>query len=523
MASTRARRTTWTAIALTAGLALAACGSSGDPDPADEVDAAEGGELTIAMGSLSPDLDPLQYNTPPNTFTKELFYDSLTTIDTSTDEVTVAPSLATEWSRLDELTWEFTLAPDVEFSDGTPVTAEAVASTAAFAIDPANNKGQTTRLATIEQVRAVDDATVRVRTLAPDPLLPARMSVLPVLPAGVLTADGQFDVYADPVGTGPWVVEEWVPGEELVVVPNERAFGEAPRLDRLTLTVIPEASSRVAALRSGDVDVVNKLPTDQMGSIEGDGDRIVSAVESGTYVVDLVAEDGPLADPAVRQALNHAVDKEALVEGIMGGLGEVNAAQFSNPGFTGHCGDIEPYAFDPDRARELLAEAGYADGFTVSLQTSNGYILNDSLLAQAIAGMLGDVGVDVDIEVMEYSNYLDAFYSPKTRADLFAWRASNNPFFDAELGGQFWLSDNTVHPTAYDNPEYDEVFNASRSELDEDRRTDLLCEASSILREDAPVIFGLHVPDIWAVSDGVASFDVGPDGIPLFTTAALAG
>jgi peptide/nickel transport system substrate-binding protein len=505
------------------GCAIALVGCSDDDGGGSTADPVKGGELTIAMGSLTPDLDPLQYNTPPNTFPMELFYDSLTSIDTADGSVKVVPNLAVSWDRVDDTTWDFELEKGLKFSNGEPVDATSVKATADFVLDPDNAKGQTTRLNTIDEVEVVDADTLRVHTTAPDPLLPARMSVLPVLPAKAFAAGDEMAFYADPIGTGPWKVDEWVSGEKLVIVPNEDAFGGAPALDKITFTVIPEASSRVAALRSGDVDIVHKLPTDQMSSVEDAGARVVSAVESGTYVVDAIADSGPLADVRVRQALNYAIDKDGLVEGIMGGLGEVDAAQFSNPGFTGHCDDIEPYPFDPDKARELLKEAGYADGLDLTMQTSNGYILNDGLLAEAISEMLADVGVNVDLDIMEYSTYLDAFYDQKQRADLYAWRASNNPFFDADLAMQFWMTDNPVHPTAYSNPEYDRVFTQSRSELDETRRGELVCQASDILREDAPVIFGLHVPDVWAASDDVATFEVGQDGIPKFTQIQLAG
>lgn len=505
---------------------LAACGGSGDgTDPAGEAPnespaPAEGGELRVAMGALPPVLDPVQYNTPPNNFVQDLLFSTVTKVDSTGGEVEIQPSIAESWEQTDDLVWEFQLVPDLEFPNGEPLDAEAIKWTAEYVLDPDNNKAMASRINTIDKVEAVDATTLRVTTTAPDPLLPSRLGALAVLPPGDLEKRGADEFLSDPIGTGPFTVEEFVPEERLVVVPNEDAVGPVPNLDRIELNVIPEPGSRIAALRAGDVDVVHRLPTEQIDSIEGDGFQVVSQVESGTYNLTMIKEDGPLADPQVRRALNYAVDRELLNEQILAGLGEP-ASQLVNPGFSGYCEGLEPFAYDPERARQMLADAGYPDGFDIPMQASRGFLVNDATLAEAVAGMLAEVGVDASLEIMEYGPFLDAFYDPGQRTGLYAWRVSNNPFLDADLSMSFWLSDDPVHSAPYSSAEYDEVFLESRRELDPDRRQELLCQASEILHEDAPVLMLLHLPDVWALGPRVANFEVEAYGVPLFHQVGL--
>lgn len=502
--------------------------SGGDEDAAETGDegvtseeTAEGGELDVAMGALPPMLDPVQYNTPPNNFVQDLLFSTVTKIDSSGDETEVGPGVAESWEQLDDTTWQFTIREGLEFPNGEPLDAEAVAWTAEYVLDPDNQKPMASRINTISEIEAIDATTLEVTTDGPDAILPSRMGALAVLPPEAVEEQGE-DFYLDPIGTGPFAVEEFQAEQRLVLTPNESAIGEQPVLDRVTLEVIPEAGSRVSALRAGDVDVIHRLPTEQIESLESDGLVVTAQVESGTYNLTAIQEEGPLAEQEVRQAINYAINREALNEQILAGLGEP-ASQMSNPGFTGHIDDIEPFEHDPERARELLAEAGYEDGVEVDFQASSGFLVNDATLAEAIAGMLSDVGIEANLQIMEYGTFLDAFFTPEARDGIFAWRASNNPYLDAELGLQFFESDNAVHSPPYGNSEYDELLEQIRTELDKDARDELIREATEILREEAPVIMVLHLPDVWGMSEEVANFPIQATGVPVFESVTFGG
>ncbi|MPZ60623.1 MAG: hypothetical protein GEU93_04860 [Propionibacteriales bacterium] len=510
-------------------LVLAACSDdAADVSPVEDAnegnaepeDVAEGGEIRIAMGALPPVLDPVQYNTPPNNFVQDMLFSTLTKVNSTGDEVVIEPYLAESWEHVDDLVWEFYLQKGLEFPNGEPLDAEAVVWSTEFVLDPDSNKAMASRINTIEKIEAVDETTVRITTTDADPLLPSRMGALAIMPPGDFKKRGEEEFLSDPIGTGPFAVEEFVPGQRLVVVPNEHSAGPTPNLDSMEFEVIPESGSRISALRAGDVDVVHRLPTEQIESVEGDGYQVVGQVESGTYNLTMVQEDGPLADPQVRRALQYAIDRETINDRILAGLGET-ASQLVNPGFTGYCEDIEPLPYDPERAREMLADAGYPDGFEVDMQASRGFLVNDDTLAEAVAGYLTEVGVKVNLDIMEYGPFLDAFYDPAQRTGLYAWRVSANPFLDADLSMSFWLSEDPVHRAPYSNKQYDDLFLEARQELDEDRRQELLCDATEVLLEDAPVLIMLHLPDVWAMTDEIANFQIEAYGVPVFHDVGL--
>lgn len=517
------------AVAL--ALVVAACGGDGDADPTPAAPEAgsttstpeegeTGGTLRVAMGSLPPVLDPVQYNTPPNNFVQELLFATVTKVNSLGDQVVIEPYVAEGWENLSELEWEISLVPGLQFTNGEPLDAAAVKFSADYVLDPDNNKAMRSRINTIDTVEVIDETTLLITTLFADPLLPSRLGALAVLPPVDFQARGEADFVSNPVGAGPFMVEEFTSGERLILVPNPDSVRFTPNLDRLVFEVIPESGSRIAALRAGDVDMVHRLPTEQIDQVSGDGFKVESFVESGTYNMTMITEEGPLADPAVRRALQYAIDRETLNDRILAGLGEP-ASQLVNPGFTGFCDRIEVFPYDPDRARQLLAEAGYPNGFDLEMQASRGFLLNDDTLAEAIQGYLSDVGVNVSLNIMEFSLYLDAFYNRDQRPGLFAWRVSGNPFLDADLSMSFWLSTDPVHNAPYANEEYDALFQQSRRELDPAARQELLCQASELLLEDSPVMPILYLPDVWAMTDSVSGFQAEAYGVPSFVTMSV--
>lgn len=499
---------------------LTACSSAGEapPDAAgatagDGTETVEdrGGAITIGLGALPDSLDPYVNATPPRSYLLAALFTTLTRVEGGAPPETV-PALARSWERVDELTWEFVLEPEVATDSGGPLDADAVAASASFVLDEANGRSLRSQLGTVSAVDAVDATTVRFTTEQPEPLLPTFLSALAIVPADALAGADAF--FAAPQGTGPFAVEAWTPGERLELVANPAAFGEPPALERLTLVAIPEDAARVSALRAGDVQVINKVPLDQLGNLEQDGVAITSVVEPATYLVDLYADEGPLADPRVRQALNLAVDRQGLLDGVLGGQGAVAEGQLVPPSVAGYCEDVEAYPYDPEEARALLAEAG-AGELALTMQTSSGFIVNDTLLAQAIVAQLAEVGVDVELEVMETGRFFEAFADPELRADLYAWRLTASPQLDAIIPAGFFRSEGSVHDTGWDSAEYDDAFAvAAAAEPGSEERQEALCTMATVLHDEAPVLFGLNIPDVWASAQGVTGFAVGEDTNP---------
>lgn len=531
------------ALAVALPLLLTACAADdtdeagGDAAPetesTDAADAADeessgptiGGDLVVGVGALPPTLDPfITAPSPPRSFTVAPLFPHLTYVDGLAEGAPVVPGVAESWSEDDDLTWTFNIRPDLTFPNGEAMDANAVK----FAIDwikgPDSSSGIASRIGPIESAEVVDDLTLRVTLSERSTSLPRTMSMVALVPPQLFTETGKDPFFLKPVSGGYFLVDEFVPGESLRLVRNEDSVMGLANVDSVTFRVIVEDASRVAALLAGEVDIVTKVPTDQAARVDGsDGVSTLNHLEPRLYHTDLYSTEGALNDYRVRQALNLAVDSETLVSTVMGGYGVPERGQLHPPGIAGFCPDVEPIGFDLDRANQLMADAGVS-GLNLSYVSSQGFLANDSLLAQAIAEMLMklDAVDSVEVEVLEFSNYLDVFYRRvEELPDMFAWGMSSASTLDG--------ADNFSRFTSYADRSlgfasdtFDSIYARYRSTPDGDpQKQDDACRMAEILREDAPVLFGLYMPDIWGYSDAVSGFQVSLGGNPTWQTFSL--
>lgn len=496
-------------------------GDSGDED----AEAVDGGDLTVGVGAMPPTLDPFSATSPPRSFIVYSIYSTLTRIDPIGTDAAVIPNVADSWESVDDTTWQFTLKEGLEFPNGEPLDASAVVFAIDYVQDDANEAGIKGRIGPLVDAEAISDTVVQINLESPEVSLPRLMSALPLVPPVLFEEMGADAFFIDPIGTSFFQVDEFVPGESLTLSANPNSVLGEPRLDTLSFQVIPEDSARVAALAAGDVDVITKVPTDQAASVEQSGDLVLTQVEPRTYNSDLITDEGPLSDVRVRQALNLAVDSELLVETIMGGAGIPEQGQLVPPGVDGYCERIEPYGFDLDRANELMAEAGVS-GLELTLGSSQGFLTNDVLLNQAIAEQIEQLdAVDsVEIEVMEFSFYLEHFYLEQPRKDLFFWGMSSAPFVSATAPLERFTTGYPQRDLGYSNAEYDEVFLELQATPEgTPERQELFCQLSEILREDAPALPVMYMPDLWGYDPTVADFQVDIAGNPPFELIGRSG
>ncbi|MDH3250727.1 MAG: ABC transporter substrate-binding protein, partial [Acidimicrobiia bacterium] len=280
-----------------------------------------GGELVVGLGAMTEELNPFRATSPPRNFLTNLVYSHLMHINTSDGPPVPEPEVLSDYEQIDDLTWEFTVIPGLSFPNGEALDAEA----AAFAINWARNPDVISNMAgslnMIDNAEAVDETTVRVNLLFPSGSMPLLIGMIPVLPPELFQETGEEDFYINPTSlTGQFQVVEHVPGERLVLEPNPGTIEPPTTLDTLRIVEIPEDAARVAALAAGDVDIINKVPTDQISSVDSSAE-IFAAIDPGTYVIDLYRTDGQLEDPLARQAMNIAIDRDLLNEAILGGLG----------------------------------------------------------------------------------------------------------------------------------------------------------------------------------------------------------
>src|SRR5882672_7499562 len=347
--------------------------------------AQSGAQITISQPAEATTMDP---GRSTQVLTVNYFinlYDTLTRWDNT---LKLQPGLATSWKQVNDITWDFTLRQGVKFHDGTPLTAEDVKATLDRNIVPGKtvvNAGFTT----IGSVSVVNSSTIRIVSQKPDPLLLVRVAQMgaQILPARLTTDDGVKELARRPVGTGAYKFVEWVKDERLVMEANK------PAIDRVIWKPIPDDFPRLVALEKGDVDIITNVPPDRsQGIAEGRNTRLLTVPSTRIVNFGMNSTQPPLSDKRVRQALQYAVDVNAIIKSIYAGQGKPIAGSVADVDF-GHNPAIKPYPYDPAKAKQLLAEAGLATGVDVTLYAGTGTMVNDKALLEVIASMWSKVGI----------------------------------------------------------------------------------------------------------------------------------
>lgn len=387
--------------------------------PATEAPAAEGGETTesaasgptgtiiAAQPASVAQMDPQITQLSSERSTHDALFDSL--LDTDKDMVPI-PRLATAWESEDDTTWLLTLRDDVTFHNGEPFNAETVK----FNVERVLREGfqRFAFLQFLESAEVVDDTTVRIKTKTPFPQFLNRMSQFYMVPKAYLEEVGDEEFNLNPVGTGAWKFVEWVPDSHVTLEANEEYWGEVPKAKTLIWRTIPDEATRMSALLAGEVDHIRGLSPDQFDQVDADANLAATSVESLRTPFFFLYPDSPsgggepLADVRVRQALNYAVNTQAIIDALLGGRAS-RTATLMIPKLRCYDASIEPYPYDPEKAKELLAEAGYPDGFTIDMEAwSNGPSPKPVETAQAVAADLAAVGITVNLTTPEQQTML---------------------------------------------------------------------------------------------------------------------
>ena len=333
------------------------------------------------------------------------FYDTLTYRD---NEGAIVPGLATSWERDGPKTWIFHLRPGVQFSNGEPLTADSVKVTFdMLRSDEARGFSWQREIASYPAVDVIDDLTVAIHTDAPDLLTPGLLTGLYIAPAKYLTEMGYQGLQDAPVGSGPFAVERWEPAK--ITLTANRTSWHPPKVDRMEMLVVPDSSARLQALIAGRIDVAISVSTDQMEMIEQTGHRTHLRTPTRILVLSFksTVPGLPFYDERVRQAVNYAVNMEMITEVLLAGLVKP-ASQPATPGSVGYDPDLKPYSYDPDKARALLKEAGYENGFSFTNIAPGGTLPNDTAILQQIASDLSAVGITMKNRIVTYPQLLRA-------------------------------------------------------------------------------------------------------------------
>jgi len=410
----------------------------------------------------------------------------------------IVPRLVEKWEVSSDAT-EFTLKlrKGIKFHDGTPFNAEAVKINFDRLLDPKVAIRYRFLVAPISTVTVADEFTVKIKTKAP---FAALVSNLTHQATGIQSPDALKASWekplTKPVGTGPFMFKEWVPGNKFVMARNDNYWGKKPLLQEVTWRVIPDDASRVVALETGEVHAAVRIPPFDIPRLKADKKlAVLSAASVRTIYLGFNTLKEPFQDKRVRQAINYAVNKEAIVKHVLGGVGRVSDAAIS-PGIFGYA-PIKTYEYNIEKAKALLAEAGFPKGFETTLHPAVGRYYMDASVATAVAADLLKVGIRAEIKMMEWGTYLPSILREKDQVEhkiyMLGWGCVTG---DADYG-LYPLFHSKQWPKVgqnasfYANEKLDQLLDGARSTASPEERKRLYKEALTIIHDEAPWLF-LH-------------------------------
>jgi len=467
----------------------------------------KGGTLVISLGTDVPIFDSLYSSGIPNLGIILLVAEGLTRINPTGADPKVLPVLAESWEpSADGETWTFKLREGVTFHDGTPFNAEAVRfNIMDRMLNPDAKALAASAFKMIESVEVVDEYTVNITTNGPFAGLPAQLAYSPMAinsPTQVQKL-GNEDYHTAPMGTGPFKFVHHIKGQEVLVEANEDYWGGAPYLDAIAMRPIPETASRLMALEAGESHVIYNVPPRDAQRYKDDpslGIEVLTPPQQRTIFIGMNNKWGPLQDVRVRQALNYAVDQQAIIDNIL--LGLTQPMDSPLPPACACYQSTKNYAYDPDKAKQLLAEAGYADGFEATLHYGAGRFLLDSEVVEAVQSYLADVGVDVEVIPLEWAAFQATWKKPLEESEIQLFFVGwGNPTVDPDLGTYTYVEASWppgLNAMFYSNPDLERLIPAQRAATDPVERCDIVEEIQEIIMEDVPQIFLYYEPQVHA-------------------------
>lgn len=477
---------------------------AGAPDQ--EPPATAQGSLTMALSLVPNAIDVARASDQATLNVAWQLYDSLVWQDNAGQ---ITPALAEDWEiSADNREYIFRLRQDVTFHNGEPFNAAAVV--ASWERGRQDDMAWSDRWAAADTVQVVDDFTVKVTTPEPNALLLRTMANFwAMTPPQYLAEVGEQGFADQPVGTGPFMLAEWVKGDRVVMEANPNYWRPGfPRLQEVIFRPIPESSTRVAAIQTGEVDIATRLSAEEAQTLR---DR--PNVEVLEYPVDRVfyitfnnltsGVGQPTEDKRVRQAMNYAVDVQSILDALFDGYGRPSTG-FVIPSNLGYDAAITPFGYDPDRARQLLAEAGYPDGFSIDMACPGNAQINFDQVCEAIQGYLGEVGITVNLELMESGQFWE-LEAQKQPPPLFgdSWTETSGealPRLEGALRG--W----DASFSAWSDPEIDRLLDAISTTIDDEARAALYVELQRYMQEDPPFIYLYELSTFEGVNPSIRDY-----------------
>ena len=475
--------------------------------------------ITIGLSGDITAFDPHYHNVGPNNAAAAHVFDHLVNMD---ERQRLMPGLALSWKAIDDLNWEFKLRKGVKWHDGADFTADDVV----FTLDrvpkvPNSPSSFSTYVKNIKSIKAVDSHTLVMTTEKPHPLLPNDLATVYVISKKAATgaSTDDFNTGKAAIGTGPYKFSRFAKGDRLELVRNDAWWGGKTPWEKATLRILTNDPARVAALLAGDIQVIENAPTSDISRLKSDKNLSIARVGSNRliylhmdsnrdvapFITDKAGKPlakNPLKDARVRKAISLAINRDAIVGKVMEGEA-VAAGQPLPDGYPGTSKNLKPDKFDATAAKKLLADAGYPDGFGITIHAPNNRYVNDEQIAQAIAQMLTRVGIATKVEAMPSSVY----FTRATKLDfslmLLGWSAGSGEMSDSlrPLLGTFdtkkgWGNANRGR---YSNGKFDAMLEDALVTINDAKREALLGRATEIAMADQGIV-PLHFQmNVWAM------------------------
>lgn len=447
-------------------------------------------------------------------------YETLVLYNQDTDSI--EPLLAASWETSeDEKTWTFKLQEDVEFHDGTKFNAEAVV----YNFERMKNNehpqhhGSFTNYLTkfsdlIEEVKAVDTNTVSFKLNKVSSIFLPNLGTVPfgIISPEALKKHGEA-IIENPVGTGPFKYESWNKNESVTIVKNDDYWVSGlPKLDKVIFKVIPDNSARLTALKNGELDLIDGVNPSDIESIKSNDKLTFHSRPAGNVgFVSINTQKPPFDNLKVRQALNHAIDKRGIADVFYGGQAEIATGMLPST-IWGFNEELEGFDYNPEKAKQLLKEAGFEKGFEVeywTMTTPRIYLPQPLKIAEVIKENLGDVGITVKIESFEWATYIPKILSAEHSLAVIGW---NNENADPDnILSTLLSSENAVPPNAtnfslYKNEKVDQLLSDGQTALDRNQREKDYMEVQSLVHDDAPTIPLVYVKGIVVTGNNVSGY-----------------
>ena len=478
-------------------------------------------EITMAVKTETSSIDPHWQTLIVNIQIDRHIFDHLIEFG---DNMELSPGLATSWKALDDTTWEFKLREGVKWHDGSAFTADDVVFTWKRMTEVPNAPNPFGQYVRGKAIKKIDDFTVHVTTEQPNPLMLTDVAQFAIVSKkhgeGATTAD--YNSGKSTIGTGPYKFVEYVSGDRIVLEANPDYWRGPPKWDKVTIKPIKAGPARVAALKAGDVDLIDFVPPADINTLKKDSSVAVWQGPSNRPVFlhmdsnrdlspSILDNDGnplwpnPTRNWKVRKAISLAVNQEAIVDKVMEG-NALLATQLVPPGFFGYNEDLKPGEYDPDAAKKLLAEAGYPDGFQITLNGTHDRYINDKQIVEAVAQMVSRIGIKVNVRTHPVATY----YTTANTGAFSFWLGSHSVATgepSAQLNHLIHTTwPNTAYcctPRGYSNPRVDDLIEKGMVTVDNNEREKLFKEAIGIAVRDVAIIPLHYQLNTWTSRPGL--------------------